>query len=289
MPNSTRKPKWLKVKLSTTPHLGRVERAISAGGLHTVCQEALCPNRLECYNRATATFLLMGDVCSRRCTFCNVAKGKPAPLNPSEPENVARAAAELSLDFVVLTSVTRDDLPDGGAAHIAATISAVKAANPKTGVEVLAPDFKGQESALATVLEAGPEVFNHNVETVPRLYPALRPEAEFGRSVRLLARAKELKPGLVTKTGLMLGLGESDDELRRALAELVAAGVDLLTLGQYLAPSKSHHPVAEYVSPERFEAWRNEALEMGFADCAAGPLVRSSYRAKELYQRAGGE
>lgn len=287
MPRTLKKPDWLKIRLSSNPGVGQVERAIQTRGLHTVCQEALCPNRMECFGHQTATFLLMGDRCTRNCTFCNVTSGRPTPLDPEEPAKIAQTAGEMGLDFVVLTSVTRDDLPDGGAAHLAATVRTLKAAHPGMGVEVLAPDFKGDAQALAVLLDSGCEVFNHNVETVPRLYPELRPQANFARSTDLLAEAKRIRPGVVTKTGLMLGLGETEAELKTALAELRRAEVDLLTLGQYLQPSPQHHPVVEYVHPDVFARLADLAQEMGFAGCASGPLVRSSYRAKELYQSVG--
>jgi lipoic acid synthetase len=283
---SLRKPDWLKIKMSSTPGMGHVEKTIKTKNLHTVCQEALCPNRSECYNRSTATFLLMGGICTRKCTFCNVAKGKPAPLDNNEPENIAGAVKELKLDFAVLTSVTRDDIDDGGGAHFAETIKAIKRTNPNAGVEVLIPDFRGNWDSLALVVNADCEVLNHNIETIPRLYPELRPIADYKRSVELLAKAKEIKPDVVTKTGIMLGLGETDYEIREVLNDLLEAGVDLITLGQYLAPSKRHHDVIEYVTPERFEEWRQEVEKMGFKGCASGPLVRSSYNAKALYLKA---
>jgi len=280
------KPDWLKIRLSSGPGLDKVERAISRHHLHTVCQEALCPNRNECFGRGTATFLLLGGVCTRRCTFCNVTKGRPQPLDPGEPEETARAAAELGLKFVVLTSVTRDDVPDGGASVFARTIEALRRAIPGVGVEVLIPDFGGDDKALAQVVAVRPEVLNHNLETVARLYPRVRPRADYARSLRLLARVKELAPDMVTKSGLMLGLGEGEAEVGTALRDLRASEVDLLTLGQYLSPSKAHHPVIDYVTPERFAAWQEEALALGFAGCASGPLVRSSYQAQRLFVEA---
>ncbi len=279
-----RKPAWLRVRLSSNPASGRVEEALARHGLKTVCQEALCPNRAECFGRGTATFLLLGGVCTRHCTFCAVKKGRPGPLDPAEPLETAQAAVELKLDFVVLTSVTRDDLPDGGASVFAQTVRAIKKLRPEVKVEVLVPDFGGDEEALAAVLAAGPEVLNHNLETVPRLYAPVRPEAEYRRSLKLLARAKEISPFTVTKTGLMVGLGESEGELRDCFKDMAAAKVDVLTLGQYLSPSTKHHPVMDYLEPAAFDRLKELALKTGLKACASGPLVRSSYQAKSLHQ-----
>lgn len=279
-----KKPDWLKVRLKTTPQAAEVERAITRHGLHTVCQEALCPNRSECYGHGTATFLLLGGVCTRGCTFCNVTKGKVEPLNLNEPEETAAAAAELGLKFVVLTSVTRDDQPDGGADIFARTIRALRDRIDGVQVEVLIPDFRGDRAALAKVIEARPDVLNHNVETIPRLYPALRPQADFRRSVELLARAKEMAPDQATKSGLMVGLGETEDELKVCFADLVEAEVDILTIGQYLPPSAKHHPLVRYAHPDEFARLKEIALAMGFKSCASGPLVRSSYQAHVSYR-----
>jgi len=252
--------------------------------LNTVCREARCPNRVECFNRGTATFLIMGDTCTRRCRFCNVNKGKPQPLDKEEPRHVAEAVKALGLKYVVITSVTRDDLPDGGAAHFASVIRKVREIDPGVGIEVLIPDFQGDSDSLNTVLDARPDVLNHNVETVSRLYEAVRPGAVYERSLELLARAKTINPSIKTKSGLMVGLGETDAELYGVFADLRKAGCDLLTIGQYLAPTKEHYPVADYILPEKFEEYRAKALEMGFLDAASGPLVRSSYKAGEMFR-----
>ena len=256
---------------------------IEKGRLHTVCQEAKCPNIWECYAHQTATFLIMGSRCTRNCRFCSVAPGPPEPLDPQEPARVAEAAARMGLRYAVVTSVTRDDLPDGGAAHFAATIRELRRLIPGTRVEVLIPDFQGDRSALLTVLAARPDVLNHNIESVPRLYPQVRPQADYLRSLALLKRAREFDSGIATKSGLMLGLGEEAQEVRRTLQDLRAADCRILTLGQYLQPSPEHLPVIRYVTPEEFEDWRTSALQMGFAEVASGPFVRSSYHAGESF------
>jgi lipoyl synthase len=284
---SGRKPDWLKVKLRGGGGLAEVDGLLRGLRLHTVCQEANCPNRMECFSRRTATFLIMGGVCTRDCRFCDVAHGRPDPLDPEEPARVAEAAQRLGLAHVVVTSVTRDDLLDGGAAHFAAVVAALRARLPRATLELLIPDFKGDAAALETVLAAKPEVINHNVETVPRLYQAVRPQADYRRSVELLRRAAARRgadPGgrRFVKTGLMLGLGETEAELLAVFADLRAAGCDLLTLGQYLAPSGAHHPVVEWIEPRRFKALKTRALELGFRAVAAAPLVRSSYDAASL-------
>jgi lipoic acid synthetase len=280
------KPPWLKRRLSLGPAFSSVVGHLRETRLHTVCEEALCPNRAECFSAGTATFLIMGDVCTRNCGFCAVAHGRPGPLDPDEPARVAEAAHRMGLKYVVITSVTRDDLPDGGASHFARAITEVKKAIPGAKVEVLVPDFGGSRSSLEVVLEAGPDVLNHNVETVPRLYPIVRPRADYSRSLELLAKVKEISPQVATKSGLMLGLGEDEGEVEGVLEDLVAAGCRILTLGQYLRPSKAHLPVARYVSPEEFEEWRKKALEMGFQKVASGPLVRSSYQAHEMFNQS---
>lgn len=285
--NTTRqkgKPPWLKRRLPSGPEYERVRRLIRAGALHTVCQEAQCPNQFECFSRQTATFLILGDRCTRNCGFCSVATGFPGPPDADEPNRVAEAAAALKLRYVVVTSVTRDDLKDGGAAHFAATIRAIKAYNSRTLVEVLIPDLQGSGQALQTVLNAEPDVLNHNIETVPRLYDTVRPQADFARSLVLLQRASQSKPSIPTKSGLMLGLGETVSETLQTLQTLHRHGVSILTLGQYLQPTQQHLPVVEYVTPEQFAKWREVALKMGFEEVASGPFVRSSYRAGKLYQ-----
>ncbi|EDT38849.1 lipoic acid synthetase [Burkholderia ambifaria MEX-5] len=247
----------------------------------------MCPNIGECFAQRTATFMIMGGLCTRRCPFCDVAHGRPEPLDPGEPTRLAAAVAALGLRYVVITSVDRDDLRDGGAAHFAACIAAVRASAPGIGVEVLTPDFRGRvPRALDALSSAWPDVFNHNIETVPSLYRAARPGADYRGSLELLARAKAARPTLVTKSGLMLGLGERDDEVRDTLRDLRAHEVDVLTLGQYLAPSAHHLPVRRYVSPDAFAAWRDEGLALGFREVVAGPLVRSSYHAADVLEGA---
>jgi lipoic acid synthetase len=256
-------------------------------GLHTVCEEARCPNRGECFARGTATFLLLGDVCTRACGFCDIANGRPLPVDPFEPWRVHEAAAAMRLGFIVLTSVDRDDLADGGAAHFAATIRAVRSIEPRPGVEVLTPDFRGSLDSLRTVLEAEPDVFNHNVETVERLYTRVRRGARLARSLGLLAAAKRFSPGITVKSGLMLGLGETEGEVRELLERLRAAGVDIVTIGQYLRPSAGNLPVVEYVAPEAFDRHGEFGRSLGFRHVFSGPFVRSSYRAEEALLAAG--
>ena len=253
------------------------------GRLHTVCQEARCPNRGECFSRGTAAFLILGGSCTRRCRFCAVTQGTPERPDPDEPRRVAEAAARMSLDYIVVTSVTRDDLADGGAGAFAETIRSLHVCRPSARIEVLVPDFQGDEAALRTVLEVLPDVLNHNLETVARLYPEVRPQAIYDRSLDLLRRAGSRAPGMAVKSGLMLGLGERPDEVESALRDLLGAGCQILTLGQYLQPKRGCLPVARFVPPGEFDAWRETALGMGFAQVAAGPLVRSSYHARELY------
>ena len=282
------KPKWLRRPLSQGGGFAATLHTVADLGLHTVCQEAVCPNRAECYGRGTATFLLLGPHCTRNCGFCAVDHQSPRPVDPEEPERVARAVARLGLEFCVLTMVTRDDLPDGGAAHVAQTMAAIGRRCPGMGVEVLASDLSGDERALATLLAAGPLVFNHNLETVPRLYGQVRPQADYRRSLRVLQAAKETAPQAVTKSGLMLGLGETIEEVLQALDDLRRVGCQSLTLGQYLAPSSRHHPVVRYLPPEEFDELRRQALARGFRAVASAPLVRSSYQAQASWQQARG-
>jgi len=280
------KPRWLKKRLPTGPEYEKVRELVGKDRLHTVCQEAKCPNMWECFSQQTATFLIMGSRCTRNCRFCSVAQGPVEPPDPAEPDRVASAARQMGLSYVVITSVTRDDLADGGAAFFAETIAAVHRRIPSARVEVLIPDFQGNAAALQAVLAARPDVLNHNIETVPRLYTLVRPQARYQRSLQLLSRVQKYTPGLPIKSGLMLGLGESSDEIRSTLKDLIDAGCRILTLGQYLQPSKAHLPVKRFVSPEEFEQWRQLAIEIGFSEVASGPFVRSSYHAKELYQAA---
>lgn len=276
------KPGWLGRPLPSDPAYSRIRFLLEEGGLHTVCQEAHCPNQGECFSRGTAVFLILGDSCTRRCRFCAVTKGTPVTPDPDEPRRVAEAAARMSLDYTVVTSVTRDDLADGGAGAFAETICCLRTRRPSARIEVLIPDFQGDEVALRIVLDARPDVLNHNLETVARLYPEVRPQAIYGRSLELLRRAVSLAPGMAVKSGLMLGLGERPDEVESALQDLIGAGCQLLTLGQYLQPKRDCLPVARFVPPGEFDAWREVALGMGFARVASGPLVRSSYHAEEL-------
>jgi len=278
------KPSWLKRRLPTGPDFEQVKALINKGGLHTVCQEAKCPNMWECFSKHTATFMILGSRCTRSCRFCAVAHGPISQPDPEEPSKVAEAARKMGLSYVVITSVTRDDLPDGGAALFASTIQQVRKQNPDALVEVLIPDFQGNGNALKTVLKARPDVLNHNIETVPRLYSTVRPEANYNRSLEVLKKTRQHDQSIPTKSGLMLGLGELPAEISRTLEDLVKAGCSMLTLGQYLQPSKQHLQVERFVPPEEFDNWRKTALEIGFSQVAGGPFVRSSYHAKELFQ-----
>lgn len=279
------KPPWLRRRLPSGPTFEQTRRRMRRSRLHTVCQEAQCPNMFECFSRHTATFLILGDRCTRDCTFCAVQGGPDGPPDADEPQRVAEAIAEMGLAYAVITSVTRDDLEDGGAALFAATIRAVRKIKPEVGIEVLIPDFQGDPQALQVVLDAGPDVLNHNVETVPRLYPAVRPQARYARSLELLKESNRYAPHIPTKSGVMLGLGETDAEIRQVLQDLRAVNCRIVTLGQYLQPSPAHHPVERFVTPQTFDHWRQKALEMGFDQAAAGPFVRSSYNAKETFQQ----
>ncbi len=285
-----RKPDWLKIRLSTSPAYEEVKGLIRAHGLHTVCQEAQCPNTAHCFERRTATFLLLGDTCTRGCRFCAVKIGRPSLPDSEEPERVAEAMKILGLKHVVLTSVTRDDLPDGGAGHFAETVRRIRSRIKPISIEVLIPDFKGSREALRVVVDSRPEVINHNMETVPRLYPEVRPQARYERSLDILRWVKEESPTLTSKSGLMVGLGETVGEVLGVMEDLRKAGCEILTIGQYLAPSPGHHPVVEYVNPERFAYYKQEGLDRGFSSVSSGPLVRSSFHAGESYQevaRAG--
>lgn len=278
------KPAWLRKRLPTGPEYSAVRRLLREAGLLTVCQEAQCPNIWECFSNATAAFLILGPRCTRNCRFCAVAHGPPAPPDPAEPGRIAAAAAALNLDYVVVTSVTRDDLNDGGAAHFAAVTRAIRNRCPAARVELLVPDFSGDSGALSTVLAAGPDVLNHNLETVQRLYAGVRPEADYTRSLTLLAASRHCAPHITTKSGLMLGLGERPPEIRRAMEDLLSAGCRILTLGQYLQPTPRHLPVADYIRPSVFAGWRRFALAAGFTQVVSGPFVRSSYHAKDVYK-----
>ncbi len=271
------------MKIQGGENLNYVQKVLASHHLNTVCEEANCPNRMECFSSRTATFMILGSRCTRNCTFCDVTNGMPDTVDREEPEHIAEAVKSLGLSYVVITSVTRDDLPDGGAGHFAEVIRKVKEKNPDAAVEVLIPDFKGDMDALKTVIGADPVIINHNIETVPRLYKEVRPQAVYERSLELLKRVKELS-SLYSKSGIMVGLGETYDEVVESLKDLREAGCDFLTIGQYLAPSKDHHPVVEYVHPDTFEQYRKEALKLGFKGVASGPLVRSSYKAHEMLE-----
>jgi len=281
------KPDWLKIRVKNSDAFQYVEEVLKKNCLNTVCQEANCPNRMECYNKKTATFMILGRNCTRNCRFCDVTPGEPEPVDRDEPLHVACAVRDLGLKHVVVTSVTRDDLPDGGAQHFTEVIAAVRKENPKVTIEVLIPDFQGDEEALLTVINAEPEIINHNVETVPRLYPDLRPQADYTRSVNLLRRVKQKAKGIRTKSGLMLGVGEKEEEVLLVMDDLRKADVDFLTIGQYLAPSSEHFPVKEYIEPAVFDRYKTIAYEKGFSAAASAPLVRSSYKAADMLEQNG--
>lgn len=275
-----RKPRWLRSRLPAGETSGQVARLLRDEQLHTVCEAAHCPNQGECWGRRTATFLIMGDTCTRHCRFCNVRTGRPAPLDPAEPQRVAEAAAALGLRHVVITSVDRDDLPDGGAAHFAETIRQVRQGAPDCTIETLIPDFRGAAELLAQVMDARPNILNHNIEMAQRLYPQVRPQGKYAWALATLRQAKVCDPGVLTKSGMMLGLGETDAEVLATLQDLRSVDVDILTVGQYLQPSREHWPVTRYYEPEYFEALKQRALALGFRWVEAGPLVRSSYNAE---------
>jgi lipoic acid synthetase len=281
------KPPWLRAKPMMSETVAGIAAVLREHRLHSVCEEAMCPNIGECFARRTATFMIMGGICTRRCAFCDVAHGRPAPLDEAEPARLADAVAALGLRYVVVTSVDRDDLRDGGAAHFARCVTLLRERVPGIRVEVLTPDFRGRvERALQALSDAWPDVFNHNLETVPALYRAARAGSNYQGSLQLLARVKQANEAMLTKSGLMAGLGESDEELLGAMRDLRAHRVDILTIGQYLAPSRFHMPVRRYVTPQQFDAWREAGLEMGFREVVAGPLVRSSYQADQIADTA---
>lgn len=283
---AARKPAWLKVKAPGGRNYAEVRGVMRTLGLHTVCEEAHCPNVGECWEHRAATFMILGDVCTRNCAYCAVAHGAPQPLDPEEPRRLAEAAATMGLRYLVVTSVDRDDLPDGGAEQFARVVAETRRHLPDASIELLIPDFKGSERALRIVMDARPDVLNHNLETVRRLYRLARPGGRYGRALELLARAKEIDPAAVTKSGLMVGLGEDWDELLTAMRDLRDVGVDLLTVGQYLRPSASHLPVARYYTPDEFAELAEYGHTLGFRHVESGPLVRSSYHAWEQAQRA---
>jgi lipoic acid synthetase len=285
-----RLPEWARKSATHFESLNTLKRDLRALNLHTVCESARCPNIHECFHRGAATFMILGNLCTRGCGFCSVPKGNPKrrdmALDPAEPENVAAMAARMRLAYVVITSVNRDDLADGGSAHFARTVVEVRKALPEARVEVLTPDFCGDHDAVARVLDAGPHVFNHNMETVSRLYKRVRPQADYRQSLDVLSFARQYRADVLTKSGLMVGLGERDEEVRELLADLHAAGADVATIGQYLQPRRRNLPVEEYVPPERFEGWREYGLSIGFRMVFSGPLVRSSYMADAVNDEA---
>ncbi|MEJ2565780.1 MAG: lipoyl synthase [Gammaproteobacteria bacterium] len=275
-----RKPRWIRAKAPTSPEVSRLKTVLREHRLHTVCEEASCPNLGECFSHGTATFMIMGDLCTRRCPFCDVAHGRPGMLDGEEPANLAKTIAAMDLRYVVITSVDRDDLRDGGAGHFKACIDEVRRQSPHTKIEILVPDFRGRADAALEILgESPPDVFNHNLETIPRLYKAVRPGADYRGSLRLLQHFKECRPEVPTKSGLMLGLGEDPAEIEAVMADLRQHGCDMLTLGQYLQPSRHHLPVTRYVTPDEFAVMGERAKALGFSNVASGPMVRSSYHA----------
>ncbi|MCA0301110.1 MAG: lipoyl synthase [Proteobacteria bacterium] len=280
-----RKPEWIRVRAPNSPEYAETRRLMRQHGLSTVCEEAACPNIGECWKQKHATFMIMGEICTRACAFCNVATGKPGALNPHEPASIADAVGKLGLEHVVVTSVDRDDLEDGGAAHFAAVIEAIHRAAPGTTVEILTPDFMRKAGAIETVVAARPEVFNHNLETVPRLYPTIRPGARYFTSLRLLSRVKEIDPSRFTKSGLMVGLGETREEILQVMDDLRAADVDFLTVGQYLQPTPKHAPIDRFWTPAEFEELTKLAFAKGFLMVSASPLTRSSYHAGADFAR----
>lgn len=273
------KPGWLKIRLHRSADYAEVRHIVEQHGLHTICSSGRCPNQSECWSRRTATFMILGEVCTRGCRFCATCTGRPEAPDPDEPRRVAESIALMKLRYAVITSVTRDDLPDGGAAHWAATVRAIRSANPGTAIEVLIPDLDARPELLATVAASAPEIIGHNIETVERLTPAVRSRARYRTSLQTLRLLHE--QGAVTKSGFMVGLGETDDEVLQTLRDLREAGVQIVTIGQYLRPTLEHYPVAAYITPEQFDRYRQEALAMGFRYCASAPLVRSSYLAEE--------
>ncbi len=280
-----RKPDWIRVKAPGSPVYNETRRIIRDNNLHTVCEEAGCPNIGECWSKRHATMMIMGDTCTRACAFCNVRTGQPDPLDPDEPENVARAVERLGLKHVVITSVDRDDLDDGGAGHFSAVISAIRNRSPETTIEVLTPDFLRKDGAIDTVIDARPDVFNHNLETVPSLYLSIRPGARYFHSLRLLQQVKERDPSMFTKSGIMVGLGEERHEVLQVMDDLRSAGVDFLTIGQYLQPTRKHAAVDRFVTPDEFKSYERMAYGKGFLLVSSSPLTRSSYHADEDFQR----
>ena len=283
-----KKPEWIRAKLPSGGQFMEIKRILREQKLHTVCEEASCPNIGECFSKGTATFMIMGDICTRRCPFCDVGHGRPNPLDPEEPKHLAETVAALKLKYVVITSVDRDDLRDGGAGHFADCIKAIRELSPSTQIEVLVPDFRGRlDIALDILAETAPDVMNHNLETAPRLYKQARPGADYKHSLELLKRYKAMRPDVATKSGIMVGLGEEDEEVREVMRDMREHDIDMITIGQYLQPTDGHLPVLRYVSPQMFKIFETEALDMGFKHAAVGAMVRSSYHADEQAKDAG--
>ena len=283
-----RKPPWIRVRAGVGPEVQRIKNILRAHRLSTVCEEAACPNLGECFGGGTATFMILGDICTRRCPFCDVGHGKPNPLDPEEPANLARAIAELGLRYVVITSVDRDDLRDGGSGHFVECIQNIRTLSPQTQIEILVPDFRGRDDRALEILKAAPpDVMNHNLETAPRLYKEARPGSDYQFSLNLLKKFKALHPKVPTKSGIMVGLGETDEEILQVMRDMRAHDIDMLTIGQYLAPSNSHLPVRRYVHPDTFKMFEHEAYKMGFSHAAVGAMVRSSYHADQQAHAAG--
>ena len=285
--NVLKKPEWLKIRLHRTAEYADVQRIVRDHSLHTICSSGLCPNKAECWSRRTATFMILGEICTRNCRFCATLSGRPLPPDPSEPAKLAESVRLMGLRHVVVTSVTRDDLPDGGAAHWAECVRAIRAENPDVTIELLIPDLDARADLIEIVAASAPDIIGHNIETVERLTPLVRSRAKYRTSLRTLELIS--RSGAVSKSGLMVGLGESDDEVLQTLRDLRNAGVEIVTLGQYLRPSLEHYPVAAYITPEKFEWYRLRALEMGFSYCASAPLVRSSYLADAALQSVRGK
>jgi len=279
-----RKPEWIRTKIRSNQETKDVNAIIGKFGLNTVCKEANCPNRMECFSRKTATFMILGSVCSRNCTFCDVTNGTPQRVDSNEPRHVALAVKEMGLKYVVVTSVTRDDLLDGGAGHFAEVIQEIQGISNEIGVEILIPDFKGDEQALRCVVEAKPKVINHNIETLHRLYPVLRPQADYERTLTVLKRVKQMDKRIISKSGFMVGLGETENEVGQLMADLRKHDCEFLTIGQYLQPSKNHYPVKEYIHPDIFKKYEEMGYALGFRHVVSGPLVRSSYHADEAFK-----
>lgn len=277
-----KKPEWIKVKLPNSEKFNQVKNLLREHNLHTVCEEASCPNIGECFSKGTATFMIMGDICTRRCPFCDVGHGRPNPLDPNEPKQIANSVKILNLKYVVITSVDRDDLRDGGAAHFVECIKEIRQTSPATRIEILVPDFRGRlDKALAILAETPPDVLNHNLETAPRLYKQIRPGSDYQHSLDLLYKFKQLRPDITTKSGIMVGLGETSEEIKQVMQDMRKHDIDMLTLGQYLQPSKHHAPVLRYMHPDEFKSMETFAYELGFKHAAVGALVRSSYHADE--------